>query len=79
MNYKKTLEQISFLLNNNMEINIYNTNYQVKNDKGNLIVECKVNGHTTGLLNDELENCFTNKWNVREHKLLKGFNIFPNK
>jgi len=36
---KNTREQIEFLLSNNMEVNIHNENYDVKNDRGNLIVD----------------------------------------
>ena len=58
-----------------MEVNIYNDNYEVKNDRGAFIVVCKINGHTIGLPGEDIKNCYTNKWNVRENKELQGFNI----
>ena len=72
-----TKEQLDFLLKNNMEVNIHNENYQVKNDKGVLIVVCKSNGFTSRLEENEIKECYTSKWNVREHEELEGFNIRP--
>ena len=75
MDNENTAAQLNFLLENNLEVNLHNENYEVKNDRGSLIVVCKINGHTTGLLYNDLKKCFTNKWNVREYEKLKGFNI----
>ena len=75
MQNENTLKQLYFLLDNNMEVNIYNEAYQVKNDRGSLIVVCKRNQHTIGLPHEDIKKCFTNKWNVRENKELQGFNI----
>jgi hypothetical protein len=75
MDNENTAAQLNFLLENNMEVNIYTNDYQVKNDRGSLIVVCKRNGYTIRLLNEDIKKCFTNKWNVRENKELQGFNI----
>tara|TARA_R110000822_G_scaffold144535_1_gene283203 strand:- start:288 stop:524 length:237 start_codon:yes stop_codon:yes gene_type:complete len=75
MDNENTLKQLHFLLDNNMEVNIYNEAYQVKNDRGDLIVVCKYNQSTIGLPHEDIKKCFTNKWNVRENKELQGFNI----
>lgn len=75
MQNENTLEQLNFLLDNNMEVNIYSGDYEVKNDRGCLIVVCRYNGSTVGLHQDEIKKCFTNKWNVRENEELQGFNI----
>jgi len=72
---KNTLKQLSFLLNNNIEVNIYNDNYVVKNDRGAFIVVCKYNGHTIGLPDEDIKNCYASFWAVRGHKVLKGFRI----
>ena len=72
---KNTLKQLIFLLDNNMEVNIYNDNYEVKNDRGSLIVVCKYNGHTIGLPDEDLKLCYCSFWAVRRHKELKGFKI----
>ena len=75
MDNENTAAQLNFLLENNMEVNIYTNDYQVKNDRGSFIVVCKDNGHTIGLPDEDMKNCYTNKWNVRENKELQGFNI----
>lgn len=72
---ENTREQLNFLLDNNMEVNIHNENYEVKNDRGVLIVVCKSNGFISRLEDNEVKNCYTSKWNVREYEELEGFNI----
>ncbi len=74
---KNTRKQIEFLLSNNMEVNIHNENYDVKNDRGNLIVVCNLNGYTTPLQDSEIEECYASKWYVREYEELTGFNVYP--
>lgn len=72
---ENTAAQLNFILTNNMEVNIHNENYEVKNDKGVLIVVCKSNGFTSRLEKHEIKDCYTSKWNVREYQELEGFNI----
>lgn len=74
---QNTKKQIEFLLSNNMEVNIFNENYDVKNDRGNLIVVCNLNGYTAPLDNSEIQECYASKWYVREFEELKGFRVYP--
>jgi len=75
---KKTLSIINFLLDNNKEVYWASTWYRVKKEKntGKLLVVCTENGYTTGLLKSDLDNCFADKWAVREFGIL-GFPILP--
>lgn len=75
---KKTLSIINFLLNNNEDVYWAGDNYKVKKEKitGKLLVVCTDNGYTTGLQFDELKECYTSKYAVREYGLWE-FPILP--
>lgn len=75
---KKTLSIINFLLDNNKEVFWATRWYRVKKEKntGKLLVVCTENGYTTGLKKSDLDNCFADKWAVREYGLWQ-FPILP--
>jgi hypothetical protein len=64
--------ELNNLLDKNIEVYWNSGNYIVKRESnGNYIVVCTCNGYTSGLSEDELEECGINKWDARELGLTK--------
>jgi|TARA_R100000081_G_scaffold66100_1_gene34007 hypothetical protein len=78
MSNKNILETINFLLNNNEDVYWSNSNYHVKKDSktNKLIVVCIENGYTTPLEKEDIKDCGTHKWAIREYDLY-DFKFIP--
>jgi len=71
------LAKINWALDNDIVVNINSDIYEVKKEKwGELVVVCVENGACFGLQDEEIMNCYINKWDVRENEELRGFNIY---
>lgn len=70
---KDRLEDIKLLLDSNEFVacgsDMYKLKYQSLSNKKILVV-CTENGFTTGLCEDDILDCYTDKWTIRE-------NVYP--
>ena len=77
---KERLQDIKLLLDNKESVCWKNDLYDVKYDiKNKIIVVCNENNYTTGLQKEDLLNCYTDKWTIRENNYnLKNITTYPN-
>ena len=76
---EKRLQDIKLLLDNKETVNWMNDLYDVEYDTdGTLIVVCNQNQYTTKLTNNDILDCYTDKWTIREGIYnLNNINICP--
>ncbi len=77
LNKEDYLQKINWALDNDIVVNINSDIYEVKKENwGELVVVCIDNGSCFGLQDEEIMQCYINKWDVRENEELRGFNIY---
>jgi len=78
------LDDIILLLDNNEFVAWSNDLYKLKYNSSNkkeILVVCTTNGYTTGLSKNDILDCYTDKWTIRENTYPQLKNIWtrPNK
>jgi hypothetical protein len=80
---KDRLEDIKLLLDNNEFVAWSSDMYKLKYkslDNKKILVVCTENGFTTALCENDILDCYTDKWTIRENDYpqLKNISSIPN-